>query len=84
VVYSYNDGWIPITFYPLVDAIRLHHMGISAGMDIVLFPPDVDPRIPDTPLNEAHFSIVSQANSTEGLTDNYFQYATKSTGKIKV
>jgi hypothetical protein len=45
VVYFYNGGWIPITFYPLVDAIRLHLIGISSGMDIVVFPPEIDPRV---------------------------------------
>lgn len=45
VVYFYNGGWIPITFYPLVDAIRLHSIGISSGMDIVVFPPEIDPRV---------------------------------------
>jgi hypothetical protein len=51
VVYYYNGGWIPITFYPLVEAIRLHRLALSSGMDIVLFPPNLDPRYPNFPLS---------------------------------
>ncbi len=49
VVYFKNGGWIPITFYPLVDAIQLHRIGLTTGMDIVVFPPDLDPRLFHTP-----------------------------------
>jgi hypothetical protein len=54
VVYFDKGGWIPITFYPLVDAIQLHRIALSSGMDIVVFPPDLDPRFFDTPLIPSH------------------------------
>lgn len=54
VVYFDNGGWIPITFYPLVDAIQLHRMGLSSGMDIVVFPTDLDPRLFNTPFIPSH------------------------------
>lgn len=51
-VYFYNSGWIPIAFYPLGEAIKLHHKASSLGMDIAVFPADVDPRNPnqETPI----------------------------------
>lgn len=67
VVYFYNGGWIPITFYPLVDAIRLHLRGMSSGMDIVVFPPEIDPRVSVNTLAEGE------------LTDKPSQYEVTST-----
>jgi hypothetical protein len=43
VVYFYAGSWIPIAFYPLAEAIKLHRKGLSSGMDIAVFPPDLDP-----------------------------------------
>ncbi len=40
----YNRGWIPIAFYPLGEAIKLHHKASNLGMDIAVFPADLDPR----------------------------------------
>ncbi len=77
VVYFYRSGWIPITFYPLVDAIKLHLTALSTGMDIVVFPADIDPRSSDTFLSEAHHPTASEQSNTEPLTDKYSQYATK-------
>lgn len=42
VVYFYNDGWIPITYLCLSDAIALHRKALLEGREIVLFPPDLD------------------------------------------
>lgn len=42
VVYFYAGSWIPIAFYPLAEAIKLHRKGLSSGMDIAVFPPDLD------------------------------------------
>lgn len=61
VVYFDNGGWIPITFYPLVDAIALHRMGLSSGMDIVVFPPDLDPRFFDSSFIRSHSPIGRQS-----------------------
>lgn len=61
VVYFDNGGWIPITFYPLVDAIQLHRMGLSSGMDIVVFPADLDPRFFDNPFIPSNPPIDRQA-----------------------
>lgn len=61
VVYFENGGWIPITFYPLVDAIQLHRMGLTSGMDIVVFPTDLDPRLFDTPFIPSHPPLGRQA-----------------------
>ena len=44
VVYFYRGDWIPITFYPLTNAINLHQGGLLSGIDILLFPLDLDPR----------------------------------------
>ncbi len=84
VVYFYNGGWIPITFYPLVDAIRFHRMALSSGMDIVVFPPDQDPRLANLPSSDAYASPIERMRNTEAFTDYYPQYARKSTGQIKV
>jgi hypothetical protein len=46
-VYFYNSGWIPIAFYPLIEAIKLHRKALSLGMDIAIFPADLDPRNAD-------------------------------------
>lgn len=46
-VYFYNGGWIPIAYYPLGEAIKLYRKAASLGMDIAVFPPDLDPRNPD-------------------------------------
>jgi hypothetical protein len=43
-VYFYDSGWIPIAFYPSIEAIKLHRKGLSLGMDIAIFPPGLDPR----------------------------------------
>lgn len=83
VVYFYRNGWIPITFYPLVDAIKLHLKAFSTGMDIVVFPADIDPRSSDTFLSEAHLPTASQPSNTETLTDNSSQYATKTRVSIE-
>jgi hypothetical protein len=61
VVYFYNGGWIPITFYPLVDAIKLHRMGLSSGMDIVVFPANLDPRSTDILATEVESSLIGDA-----------------------
>lgn len=61
VVYFENGGWIPITFYPLVDAIQLHRLGLSSGMDIVVFPADLDPRFFHSPFTPSHSPIVPPA-----------------------
>lgn len=63
VVYFENGGWIPITFYPLVDAIQLHRLGLSSGMDIVLFPPDLDPRFFSTAFMPSHPPIARQTKT---------------------
>ncbi len=81
VVYFYSGGWIPITFYPLIDAIRLHRLALSSGMDIVVFPPDMDPRNVGTSFTETGLPIVSPSRGAEALTGQSSQYATTSTGK---
>lgn len=67
VVYFYSGGWIPITFYPLIEAIQLHRLALSSGMDIVVFPPDMDPRNFDTFFTQTGFSKVSPTRDTEPL-----------------
>ena len=84
VVYFNNGGWIPITFYPLVEAIRFHRMAMSSGMDIVVFPPDLDPRMANIALSEVHASRMERRGHTEGFTDKYPQYSIKSRDQIKV
>ena len=84
VVYFYSGGWIPIMFYPLVDAIKLHCKASSLGMDIVLFPPDLDPRSSYISLTEAHQAIAAQLRDTEALTDvtdEDFKYVKRRIGK---
>lgn len=58
VVYFYRDGWIPITFYPLTNAINLHQGGLLSGIDILLFPLDLDPRF---------YSLTTAASTTNEL-----------------
>lgn len=58
VVYFYRDGWIPITFYPLVNAINLHQGGLLSGIDILLFPLDLDPRF---------YNLTTAASTTNEL-----------------
>jgi hypothetical protein len=60
VVYFENGGWIPITFYRLVDAIQLHRIGLTTGMDLVVFPLDLDPRFFHTPFIPSPPSIGRQ------------------------
>jgi len=62
VVYFYRGSWIPITLYPLTDAIKLHALASSQGMDIVLFPPNLDPT-------------TVELKESLGLTDKRFQEA---------
>ena len=71
-------------FYPLVDAIKLHCKALSLGMDIVLFPPGLDPRSSDTFLTEVHQAIAVQAREPEALTDvtgEYSRYVKRRIGK---
>lgn len=72
-VYFYSNGWIPITFYPLVDAIKLHHKGLSSGMDIAVFPPNLDPRSFDISLTEVHPTTAPQPENAQVLTDKQFK-----------
>lgn len=67
VVYFYSGGWIPITFYPLIEAIQLHHLALDSGMDIVVFPPDMDPRNFDTFFTQTDFAAVSPTRDAESL-----------------
>jgi len=84
VVYFNNGGWIPITFYPLLDAIQFHRMALSSGMDIVVFPPDLDPRMANIALTEVYPSRIEIRGHTEEFTDKYPQYCLKSRDQIKV
>ncbi len=43
VVYFYSGSWIPIMFYSLADAIKLHHQALSSGKELFVFPADLDP-----------------------------------------
>ena len=63
VVYFYRDGWIPITFYPLTKAISLHQGGLLSGIDILLFPLDLDPRF---------YNSTSAASVTHELGERRF------------
>lgn len=73
VVYFYSGGWIPITFYPLIEAIRLHRLALSSGMDIVVFPPDMDPRNFDAFFTEAGLPAVSPTRDAKSLrVRNYY------------
>ena len=42
VVYFYSDGWIPITYLCLSDAIALHRKALLEDREILVFPPDLD------------------------------------------
>ncbi|HEY9613430.1 hypothetical protein [Allocoleopsis sp.] len=84
VVYFNNGGWIPITFYPLLDAIRFHRMALNSGMDIVVFPPDLDPRMATIAFTDAYASRMELRGHTEEPTDKYPQYSIKSRDQIKV
>ena len=42
VVYFYSDGWIPITYLCLSEAIALHSKALLEGKEILVFPPDLD------------------------------------------
>jgi hypothetical protein len=46
-VYFYDSAWIPIALYPLIEAIKLHRKALSLGMDIAIFPPNLDPTCPN-------------------------------------
>ncbi len=46
VVYFYSNKlgvWIPIVFFPLVEALALHRKGLLNGAEFFVFPPDLDP-----------------------------------------
>jgi hypothetical protein len=42
-VYFYNDGWVPITFLCLSEALKLHQHALVIGKEIFVFPPEVNP-----------------------------------------
>ncbi|HEY9796674.1 MAG TPA: hypothetical protein V6D30_13620 [Leptolyngbyaceae cyanobacterium] len=44
VVYFYSGGWVPIRFYRLAEAIKLHHQARLQGKEIFVFPPEADPK----------------------------------------
>jgi hypothetical protein len=43
VICTYHDGWIPITFSCLAEAIKLYRKGLLYGEEIFVFPPDLAP-----------------------------------------
>ncbi|MFN6563954.1 MAG: hypothetical protein RMY28_029755 [Nostoc sp. ChiSLP01] len=43
-VYFYNDGWVPIKYCSLEKAILLCHKAKLEGMEILVFPTDLDPN----------------------------------------
>ncbi len=70
VVYFYKGSWIPISFLPLIDAIELQRKAVGSGMNIFVFPPDLDPRTFDIAIAESGPSIASMLEQTEILTNN--------------
>ncbi len=75
VVYFFNGGWIPIAFYPLIDAINLYRKGLSSGMDIAVFPTELEPRSIDPLLTTANSPITPKQKDTEVVTDKSSQAA---------
>ncbi len=43
VICTYQDGWIPITFSDLGDAISIYQKALLYGEEIFVFPPDLAP-----------------------------------------
>jgi len=74
-VYFYRGSWIPITFYPLVEAIKLHRNASSSGMDILVFPGDLDPRSSDTLFTQAPHPLAAKPKDKLALTNKSSQYA---------
>ncbi|HEY9667081.1 MAG TPA: hypothetical protein V6C91_09760 [Coleofasciculaceae cyanobacterium] len=67
VVYFYKESWIPITFSPLVKAIELYRNALSQGMDLVLFPPNLQPESFDPFLSEKLPSITPLLRDTQAV-----------------
>jgi hypothetical protein len=63
VVYFHNGRWIPITFYPLIDAINLCRKASSSGMDIAVFPLGLEPGDSDMSILEAHYPTAQPPTS---------------------
>jgi hypothetical protein len=74
-VYFYRGGWIPITFYPLVEAIKLHRNASSSGMDIIVFPCDLDPRSSDSLFIQAGHPLAAKLKDKLAQTNKSSQYA---------
>jgi hypothetical protein len=75
-IYFYRGSWIPITFYPLVEAIKLHRNASSSGRDIVLFPCDLDPRSSESLCTQAPHPLVLKLKDNKfALTNKSSQYA---------
>ena len=43
VICSYEERWIPITFSPLAEAIKLYNKALLYGEEIFVFPPELAP-----------------------------------------
>ncbi|MBD0344034.1 MAG: hypothetical protein ICV63_04215 [Coleofasciculus sp. Co-bin14] len=43
-VYFHNGGWVPIAVYPLADAIELYRKASRFGMELFVFPCELDPK----------------------------------------
>ena len=43
VVYFYCNKWILIMSYPFEDALKLHRRMLLSGLEIYIFPPNLNP-----------------------------------------
>jgi hypothetical protein len=43
-VYFHDGGWVPIAVYPLADAIELYRKASLFGMELFVFPAELDPK----------------------------------------
>ncbi len=43
-VYFHDGGWVPIAVYPLADAIELYRKASIFGMELFVFPSELDPK----------------------------------------
>lgn len=55
VVSFYSDGWIPITYLCLSEAIALYRKGLLEGQEILVFPPDLDLDLHTTFLSKSSY-----------------------------
>jgi hypothetical protein len=55
VVYFYSDGWIPITYLCLSEAIALYRKALLEGKELLVFPPDLDFDMQNTLMKEPSY-----------------------------